>query len=209
MRVEALNLGFSYDEDIYVFKDLNFSVGDGELLLVVGDNGSGKTTLLQIVALLLKPTHGKVIFDGEDPWKDPNRWRKRIGFSFQFPENQFFNFTVFDEVVYSAKNFGLDGIERLYERSMAAFGMDPESYRNRLPFELSGGEKRKVGIASVVVHDPDLLILDEPLVSLDWPSRCEIKSFLKGWKDMGKTAVVATHYPDFFSSIADGVLRLS
>jgi len=184
------------------------TVESGKLVLLTGKNGSGKTTILQIAAVLLKPLSGEISIDGEDPWRDPWKFRRMIGFSFQFPENQFFEMRVFDEVVFAPKNFGLDDLEERYEKAMGIAGLDPKVYRDRLPFALSGGEKRKVAIASIISHDPEILILDEPLVGLDLPSRLEILDFLKSWKEMGKSALVATHRVEDFEKIADGIFDL-
>ncbi len=212
MLIELKNISFVYSPgapfEKRVFKDFNLAVSSGEVLLVTGDNGSGKTTLLQIIALVLKPTSGRILFDGEDAWKNPRKWRKKIGFSFQFPENQFFSLTVYDEITYAPKNFGNSDLEKAYVNSMKLVKLDPDCYKKRIPYSLSGGEKRKVGIASIIAHDPEILVLDEPLVSLDLPSRKEIISFLEKWKTAGKGAIIATHKKELFSHIADKVLSL-
>jgi len=212
LLIELKNISFVYSPgapfEKRVFQDFNLAVSSGEVLLVTGDNGSGKTTLLQIIALVLKPTSGRILFDGEDAWKNPRRWRKKIGFSFQFPENQFFNLTVYDEITYASKNFGSTNLEKAYVNSMKLVKLDADYYRERIPYSLSGGEKRKIGIASIIAHDPEILVLDEPLVSLDFPSRKEIISFLEKWKAAGKAAVIATHKKEIFSHIADKVLSL-
>ncbi len=210
MKIELVNVSHWYETsfgDLEVLKNVNLVIEDGEFVVVVGDNGSGKSTFLQILALLIKPKEGKILYDGHDPWKEPKRWRKKIGFSFQFPENQFFSFTVYDEVIYSAKNFLGHVSDDLYTNAMKSVDLQPEEYRERSPFTLSGGEKRKVGIASIISHDPEVLLLDEPLVSLDWPSRCDIKEFLKNWKLKGKSAVIVSHYPEFFKGIYDRILE--
>ncbi len=212
MKVELVDVGFTYSPgtpfERRVFEGLNFKIEPGKFVLITGRNGSGKTTLLQIIALVMKPTSGKVLIDGQDAWTSPRKWRRKIGFSFQFPENQFFSLSVFVEVVYAPKNFGIKSLEDSYQRAMALVGLEPGSYRNLIPYVLSGGEKRKVGIASIISHDPELLVLDEPMVSLDWPSRKEMLSFLEKWKASGKSAAVATHNTELFKKLADDILVL-
>ncbi len=188
--------------------DGELKVKSGEVVLITGKNGSGKTTLLQIAAVLLKPTSGLITIDGENPWKDPRNYRRKIGFSFQFPEDQFFEMNVFDEVVFAPKNYGLDNLEERYVKSMEIVGLDPDEYRDKVPFFLSGGEKRKVAIASIISHDPDVLILDEPLVGLDIPSREDMLKILSKWKNQGKSMLISTHRVKAFSSISDVVIDI-
>ncbi len=188
-------------------RGIDLEIETGRFYLLVGKNGSGKTTLLQVLGLLIKPTSGEIKIDGEDPWRDPKRFRRNIGFSFQFPENQIFEFTVRDEIGYASKNFGLDRIEERIEEAMRLLGL-PVELAERSPITLSGGEKRKVAIASVIAHDPEILLLDEPFVNLDWPSRRELISFLKRWKESGKGLVVASHYIEMLRDLADEIIEL-
>ncbi len=185
-----------------------FRVKTGEIVLLTGKNGSGKTTILQISAVLLKPTSGEILIDGKDPWENPRNFRKKIGFSFQFPEDQFFEMDVFSEVTFAPKNFDVKDLEARYARAMEVVGLDPSKYRNKVPFNLSGGEKRKVALASIISHDPDVLILDEPFVGLDIPSRREILEFLTRWKNQGKGALISTHRTKAFLSVSDVVVKI-
>ena len=212
MEIFLKDLSFVHSKGTPYETELNFkgelTVDEGELIVLTGKNGSGKTTLLQMIAILMKPHSGIILFDGKDPWEDPWKYRKEIGFSFQFPENQFFEMSVYEEVVFAPKNFGFENLTERYERSMRVVGLDPDEFRERIPFSLSGGEKRKVAIASIISHDPSILILDEPLVGLDVPSRREMIAFLKRWKEMGKSAIIATHKLSEFEEFADRVVRI-
>ena len=212
MKIELINVSYTYSTNIdfgkKIIDDVNITVEEGKVLLVLGPNGCGKTTLLQIMALLLKPTSGKVLINGEDAWENPSKYRKNIGIAFQFPENQFFSLSVYEEVTFAPKNFGVKNLEEMYRKVMEMFELDPEEFRNRVPFTLSGGEKRKVGIASIISYDPEIIILDEPLVSLDWEGRFEMLKYIKKWKDMGKGFAIATHHEELFEGIADGALVL-
>ena len=212
MKVFLKDLSFVHSKGTPYETELNFkgelTVDEGEVVILTGKNGSGKTTFLQMVAILIKPRSGIILFDGEDPWRNPWKFRREIGFSFQFPENQFFEMSVYEEVVFAPKNFGFSDLEERYEEAMRIVGMDPDEFRDRIPFSLSGGEKRKIAVASIISHDPSLLILDEPLVGLDVPSRKEMIAFLKRWKEMGKSAIVATHKLKEFEKLADKVVRI-
>ena len=189
-------------------RDISLEIESGKFYLITGSNGSGKTTLLQVIALLIKPFKGHVIFDGKNPWENPKSFRRKLGFSFQFPEDQMFEFTVKDEIAYASKNFGLENVEIRVKKALEMVGLEPERFMNRPPFTLSGGEKRKVAIASIVAHEPEILLLDEPFVNLDWPSRRELLEFLEKWKDSGKGTVVASHYINMLKDMADVILKI-
>ncbi|MCD6450167.1 MAG: ABC transporter ATP-binding protein [Thermotogaceae bacterium] len=212
MKIELINVSYLYstntDFEKKVLDNINLTIENGRIFLVLGPNGSGKTTLLQILALLLRPTSGKILINGENAWKNPAKYRKDIGIAFQFPENQFFSLSVYDEVTFAPKNFGIENLEEMYIKTMKMFELNPDEFRSRVPFTLSGGEKRKVGTASIVSYDPEIIILDEPFVSLDWEGRFEMLRYIKEWKKMGKGVVVATHHEKLFEDIADDSLIL-
>lgn len=166
-------------------------------MAMVGHTGSGKTTLAQVMAALLPPTGGKVrLWDSEwtYPRELPLELRRRIGFVFQFPEHQFFAETVFDEVAYAVRNFGLDNVEGRVRAALETVGLPFMQFKDRSPFSLSGGEKRKVALASVIVFDPDVLVLDEPSAGLDGESKVEFWNWLWRYRARGKTVVFITHW---------------
>ena len=153
-------------------EDINFTVADGELLGVIGHTGSGKSTLLQHLNGLLKPSSGRVLVGDVDitaPGVSMVEIRKRIGLVFQYPEYQLFEETVAKDVAFGPKNLGLSEqeIDERVREALELVGLDYEQIKERSPFELSGGQKRRVAIAGVVAMRPEVLILDEPTAGLD------------------------------------------
>ncbi len=183
----------------------------GEWVAIVGHTGSGKTSLAQVTAALTSPTTGIVKHFG-NPWNYPKdiplNIRRRIGFVFQFPEYQFFAETVFEEVSYAAKNFGLDNIEQRVVHALEVSGLSYEAFKDRSPFTLSGGEKRKVALASVLVSDPEVIILDEPSAGLDGSSRKMFWEWLRQYSNGNRTVIFITHSLEE-AVLADRVLALS
>ena len=152
-------------------EDMNLSVMDGEFLGIIGHTGSGKSTLIQHLNGLLKPTSGRILLQGRDIWADPKRIRDvrfQVGLVFQYPEYQLFEETVYKDIAFGPRNMGLDeaDIDRRV-RSAAAFVGLTEAMLDKSPFELSGGQKRRVAIAGVIAMEPKVLILDEPTAGLD------------------------------------------
>lgn len=152
-------------------QDVNLSIEEGEMVGVIGHTGSGKSTLIQHLNGLLKPTSGKIYIDGEDMWADKAKLREirfKVGLVFQYPEYQLFEETVYRDIAFGPKNMGLSEEEvDKRVRQAAAFVNVTEEMMNKSPFELSGGQKRRVAIAGVLAMNPKVLILDEPTAGLD------------------------------------------
>ena len=150
---------------------VDFSVSAGEYLGIIGHTGSGKSTLIQHLNGLLKPTSGQVLFEGEDIWTDPQRTRQvrfQVGLVFQYPEYQLFEETIYKDIAFGPKNMGLEGDELDQRiREAAHFVGLRDELLEKSPFELSGGQKRRVAIAGVIAMRPKVLILDEPTAGLD------------------------------------------
>ena len=151
--------------------NVDFSAYRGEYLGIIGHTGSGKSTLIQHLNGLLKPTSGQVLFQGEDIWSDPKRTRLtrfQVGLVFQYPEYQLFEETVYKDIAFGPKNMGLDEkeIDRRVRQSAYFVGLR-DDHLDKSPFELSGGQKRRVAIAGVIAMEPKVLILDEPTAGLD------------------------------------------
>ncbi|MEA2065961.1 MAG: ABC transporter ATP-binding protein [Thermotogota bacterium] len=195
----------SNDESVKALLGINTSFELGSINIIVGSNGSGKSTLLLISSGLLKPTFGTVSYS-ENSVKSNLRY---IGFVFQYPENYFFEENVFKEVTYAAKNYKLDNLKKGYSYAMNCVGLDPEKFAGISPFELSGGEKRKVAIACSLVHDPDYLFFDEPTASLDDDGLMKLKSLITNLKKSDKTVIISTHWPEDFLDITDNIIALN
>lgn len=206
---ELHNVTFRY-EQVNALDCLSISVRHGERVALVGANGSGKSTLLRILAGLYFPNEGEVLFDGAaltakalENDQFSLTFRRRVGLLFQNPDVQLFNASVFDEVAFGPLQLRLPR-EEIRVRVMAALEqMDIAHLQHRPPHRLSGGEKKRVALASILVLDPEILLLDEPNAGLDPKSQRQMMDFLVSWGDGKKTVVVATHDLDTLELIAD------
>jgi energy-coupling factor transport system ATP-binding protein len=215
MLIDLRNAGHTYLEGSQAagraLIDISLRIGEGEFVGLIGPTGSGKTTLVQIMAGLIRPTAGEVVFDGGDVWKaNPRKlaaYRQRIGLVFQEPEKQLFESTVEADVGFWPKNAGLGAleIERRAEKALGALGLDFSRYRHRSPFNLSGGEKRRVAIAGILAMSPGALILDEPTVGLDPRGRAALMERIKRLNSEGTAVILVTHDMD---EVAEAVGRV-
>jgi biotin transport system ATP-binding protein len=190
--ITAENVTYSYD-DHRVLDDLSLSVPDGEFCLLVGPNGSGKTTLVRQFNALLEPDSGTVTVDGTNVTEHPVVARTSVGMVFQQPRDQFVAATVGADVAFGPENLGLDRteIDRRVDDALAAVDLD--GYGDERLDELSGGEQARVAIAGALAMEPAYLVLDEPLVGLDWPSRRSVLDQLDRLHDEGTGLVVVSH----------------
>jgi energy-coupling factor transport system ATP-binding protein len=164
--------------------DISMTIDDGSFTAVIGHTGSGKSTLMQHFNALLKPTHGHVFLDGVDIFAkntDLRSVRRQIGLVFQYPEYQLFEETIYKDIAFGPKNNGLsdDEIDQRVRQACAMVNLDFDQMKDRSPFEISGGQKRRVAIAGVLAMKPQILILDEPAAGLDPRGREEILSLIK------------------------------
>ena len=200
--LETKNLTFKYGIGTPFEKtamdNVNIQINEGEFIGVIGHTGSGKSTLVQHFNGLIRPTDGQVLFDGKDIWAEPKKIRNirfKIGLVFQYPEYQLFEETCYKDICFGPKNMGLSG-DDLHKRVMAAsefVGLKPELLE-KSPFDLSGGEKRRVAIAGVIAMDPKILILDEPTAGLDPHGRDVILSQIKQYqRSSGTTVILVSH----------------
>ena len=192
-------------------EDVSFSVEAGDFVGIIGSTGSGKSTLISHFNGLLKPTSGKVLVDGQDIWADPSQIRKfrfLVGMVMQYPEYQLFEETVYKDIAFGPKNMGLSEqeIDRRVRRAAEFCGL-PIDYLNRSPFELSGGQKRRVASAGVLAMEPRLLVLDEPAAGLDPEGRDTILSQIRQYhKDTGTTVLLVSHSMEDIARYANRVL---
>ena len=188
-------------------RDVDLTIHDGELLALIGHTGSGKSTLAQHLNGLLEPTSGRVLLDGEDiNQKGASRraLRFKVGLVFQYPEHQLFEETVYKDISFGPKNMGLSGeeIKQRVSAAMAQVGLDFEEMQGRSPFELSGGQMRRVALAGVLAMQPRVLVLDEPTAGLDPRARDFLLSDIKRLNEEGTTVVLISHGMDEVARLA-------
>lgn len=195
--------------------NVNIEINDGEFVALIGHTGSGKSTLIQHMNGLLKPTSGRIIVDGEDITKAGVKLtdiRKKVGLVFQYPEYQLFEETIEKDIEYGPRNLGLaqEEITRRVKSAMKMVGLDYEEYRNQSPFDLSGGQKRRVAIAGVIAMEPKVLILDEPTAGLDPKGRDDILAQIKTLHDEYKmTIILVSHSMEDVGKMAERIIVMN
>ena len=218
MPVEAKELTFTYNVgspfETAALDHVNFTIKDGEFIGIIGHTGSGKSTLIQHLNGLIKPTSGTVIVDGldlSDKETSLKEVRRRIGLVFQYPEYQLFEETVRQDVAFGPKNLGLpqDEIDRRVRSAMELADLDYDAIAEKSPFELSGGQKRRVAIAGVLAMEPNVLILDEPTAGLDPYGRDYILNLVKTWHDKGRTIIMVSHSMEDVARLADRIFVMN
>ena len=202
MGIRAEHLSYIYNAgtamESAAIRDVSFEINDGEFVGLIGHTGSGKSTLIQHLNGLIKPTSGEVLFEGKNIWDngyDLRSLRTHVGLVFQYPENQLFETDVLKDVMFGPKNEGLsqEECEERAKRALKEVGIAEELY-TASPFELSGGQKRRVAVAGVLAMDPEVLILDEPTAGLDPAGRDEILNRIKYLRDTrGITVILVSH----------------
>ena len=194
-------------------KGLHMDVMRGEFLGIIGHTGSGKSTLISHLNGLLKPTSGRVLLDGKDIWENPKEIRKvrfQVGLVFQYPEYQLFEETVYKDIAFGPGNMGLskEEIDRRVRQAAAFVGLS-EDLLDKSPFELSGGQKRRVAIAGVIAMEPKVLILDEPTAGLDPAGREKILSQIRAYhEEKGTTVILVSHSMEEIAQNVDRIVVL-
>ena len=196
--IEAQNVHFSYANKVEALKGVSLTIKDGEFVAIMGQNGAGKSTLVKHFNGLLKPTTGKVLVDGVETTKTSVATLARnVGFVFQNPDHQLFSETVEDEIGFALKNFGFES-KVIEERVTWALNLlSLTQYRKTSPFLLSGGERKRVALASVLAWDPKTLILDEPTIGQDHEQKEILRQFILQMQTQNKTVVIVTHDVEF------------
>ena len=219
MPIEVKNLTHTYSAgsafQATAIRNVNLTIEEGEFIAVIGHTGSGKSTLVQHLNGLLKPTEGQILVDGEDlngEKVDRRRIRQKVGLVFQYPEYQLFEETVAKDIAFGPKNQGLnaDEIDERVHKAMEQVHLDYDKYAERSPFELSGGQMRRVAIAGVLAMQPKVLILDEPTAGLDPQGRDRILGMVKELHQAGDTTVVmVSHSMDDVARLATRLVVMS
>ena len=216
--LEVKNLTHTYgDSGIFVndaISDINFAVNSGEIIGIIGHTGSGKSTLVQHLNGLLKPTNGEVLIEGANIWEDPKKIykvRSKVGLVFQYPEYQLFEETVYLDIAFGPKNMGLKEQEIKSRIDDICSLLDiPKEYLEKSPFDLSGGEKRRVAIAGVMAMQPQIIIFDEPIAGLDPKGRNEVIKMIADYrKAYNATVIIISHNMEDMALLADKLLVLN
>lgn len=230
MSIEVKNLTYIYDpgtpNEKTALSNINLTIRKGEFVGIIGHTGSGKSTLIQHLNGLVKPTSGNIVYNGEDIFEEPiakskkqarvlkgakmKRIRQKIGLVFQYPEHQLFEMTVAKDIAFGPTNMGLEQeeIDRRVDEAMKMVGLD-EKYKEKSPFELSGGQKRRVAIAGVLAMQPDYLILDEPTAGLDPKGRDDILSQIQSLqKEKGITVILVSHSMEDVAKHVDRIIAM-
>lgn len=203
--IQVENLYYRYESGVEALKGVSLKISNGELVAIIGSNGAGKTTLVKHFNGLLKPTRGKVIVNGIDTREATVAELSRmVGFVFQNPDHQFFAETVEEEISFALKNFNFpqDEIEKRVDEMLKFFMLD--HLRGRSPFTLSGGEKKRLALASILVFDPKILVFDEPTTGQDFYHKTRFISLIHELSKRGKTIIIVTHDVEF---VAENIPR--
>ena len=216
--LEVKNLNYIYSAgtpfEHKALDGISFSVEPGEFIGIIGHTGSGKSTLMQQLNGLLKPTAGQVLLDGVDIWSDKKLTRQarfRVGLVFQYPEYQLFEETVYRDIAFGPKNMGLDEkeIDRRVREAAGFVGLTPAQLEVS-PFDLSGGQKRRVAIAGVIAMEPEVLILDEPTAGLDPVGRAEILGNIEAYRRArNATIMMVSHSMEDVARLTDRLLVMN
>lgn len=218
MPIEVENLTHVYNDGTSMSRkaldNVSFKIDDGEFVAIIGHTGSGKSTLIQHLNALTKPTSGRVLLDGEDINVDKSKLkqiRQKVGLVFQYPEYQLFEMTVFKDVCFGPENMGLseEKVKKRAVRALNLVGLD-ESYYEKSPFELSGGQKRRAAIAGILAMGPKVLVLDEPTAGVDPKGRNEILGAINNMhNETGLTVILVSHSMEDVARLADRIIVLN
>ena len=213
--LEVRNLTHAYQDDpsstAHAVEGVSFCAEKGEIIGIIGHTGSGKSTLVQHFNGLLKPTSGEVLVNGENIWDKPKEIRKfraKVGLVFQYPEYQLFEETVFKDIAFGPKNMGLTE-EETKERVLETCRLIriKEKYLEKSPFDLSGGEKRRVAIAGVLAMRPEIIVFDEPTAGLDPAGRETVMEIIRTYRDQqNATVIIISHSMEDMAAMADKLL---
>lgn len=214
IKLEEVSFSYSQNEDSPpVLNEICFEIKKGDFVGIVGPTGSGKTTLLELICGFLKPFSGKVLFDGIDIYSDKRErmnFRKKISIVFQFPEKQIFEDTVFEDVSFGPKNHGISGesLDELVRKSLDYVGLEFEKVSQKSPFNLSSGEQRRVAIAGILAFDPDVILLDEPTIAVDFNGLECIEKIMNSVYLKGKVILLVTHDMDLIAKNVNRIIAL-
>lgn len=208
--IELDNVHFTYPNNVEALKGVSVKIENGQFVAIMGENGAGKTTLVKHFNGLLKPNKGRVLIDGISTKEvSVAKLSRRIGFVFQNPDHQLFSETVEKEISFALKNYGFNEQTIKKRVTFVLNLLDIMQYKKTSPFMLSGGERKRVALASVLAWDPDFLILDEPTIGQDYRQKEKLQQFIMQMKTQRKTIIVVTHDVEFVAECNPRVLLMS
>jgi energy-coupling factor transport system ATP-binding protein len=204
------NVSFKYPSGLLALNDIELNIRGGDFVAIMGENGAGKTTLAKHLNGLLKPSRGRILVDDEDTRHvSVAHLARKVGLVFQNPDHLLFSETVKDEVAFGLRNFGYspEVVDKQVERTIEALGLS--EYKDTSPFLLSGGERKRVALASILASEPDYLILDEPTIGQDYQQKERLRNFILQLYSQGKAVVMITHDVEFVAESNPKVVLLS
>ena len=208
--IEVRNVYFTYPNGVEALKGVSLHIDRGEFVAIMGQNGAGKTTLVKHFNGLLKPTRGEVLVDRVNTKEvSVATLARKVGYVFQNPDHQLFCETVEKEIAFALKNFGFDEelIKRRVDWALNLLGLS--QYRESSPFMLSGGERKRLALASVLAWDPEAIILDEPTIGQDYAQKEKLRQFILQLRAQGKTVVIVTHDIEFVADCSPRVVLMA
>jgi energy-coupling factor transport system ATP-binding protein len=208
--IEVIDVSYTYPNGIKALEGVNLKINRREFIAIMGENGAGKTTLVKHFVGLLKPTEGRVLIDGVDTSEATvASLARKVGLVFQNPDDQLFAESVEEEITFALRNFGY-GEEVIAKRvDWALHLLDIERYRGSSPFTLSGGERKRVALASVLAWDPEVVVLDEPTIGQDYAQKERLRHFLMQLRSQGKTTIIVTHDVEFVAECQPRVILMA
>ena len=208
--IEVENVSFTYPSGVEALKEINVKIKDADFIAIIGENGAGKTTFIKHLNGILKPTQGDIYINGLNTKKASIAELSRdVGLVFQNPDHQLFCETVEDEIAFGLKNFGFNK-DAISERVTWALNLlDLTKYRKVSPFMLSGGERKRVALATILAWDPKILVLDEPTIGQDFHQKDKLRQFIVQLNSQGRTVIMVTHDVEFVADCNPKVIVMS
>ncbi len=208
--IEVKGVHFTYPTGVEALKGVSLTIGDGEFVAIMGSNGAGKTTLVKHFNGLLKPAKGEVFVDGVNTRNvSIASLARKIGFVFQNPDHQLFCETAQEEIAYALKNFGFEEETVKTRVTWALNLLGLTQYRQTSPFMLSGGERKRLALASVLAWDPKVVVLDEPTIGQDYEQKEKLRQFIVQLNAQGKTVIIVTHDVEFVADCSPRVVLMA
>lgn len=208
--ITADGIWFTYPDGVTALRGVSLRIKDKELVAIMGENGAGKTTLVKHFNGLLKPREGRITIDGLDTCEvSVAELARKVGYVFQNADHQLFSSTVYSEVAFALKNFGYSEQEIRSRVQQVLRFLDLEKYRNASPFSLSGGERKRVALASTLCFDPEIIVLDEPTIGQDGSQKKKLGELIHSLNVKGKTAIIVTHDVEFAAEHVQRIIAMA